>query len=491
MSASIWAPGGSTPAGAVLAADLSNTSDVVKGSALVGYNWQLNYAASTIGNAIRYGHRPSIFIVLSAAQQADVLARTFTLDLTATINAALALHREWYFPSGGYLLASTVVFALDRQDLLGDGYGTEFKYTGSGVAIDFDGRPGCTIKDLLLYSTGGTIGIKIAPNVGLTRYPHWWRLSRVMVIGNTPNWASTSLASTRSGFSTAGVQVVTAFYGTAEHSETSYCTGNGWYLLNQANGNSFMACHSRDSAVGVRIEGTGGGNSNGNSWVAGNIEASITGSIGISIGEADRNRFSGRMEVSAPSGTHVIISPPVGTLAQENQFDLELTGSSAGYLLGDGVGSSQVKGTRIGGGKFGTSIVINNDCLNTVIQGSPTGFSGVALTDNGYGTILNADISNGTWYERPSAANTAATQHELIVGVGSVREVMGDNSRTLSFTGATDLFQWKKIVAGANTLAVALFSTYRLWVSPVDGKLYIKNGDPTAHNDGTVVGTQT
>lgn len=491
--ASVWTryARGQDDRGDNLASDLASAASASVGAGMVGALWSLNYAARTVGNDLRYGTRPSIFRVLSAAQQADVLARTFTLDLTATINTALALCREWYFPSGGYLLAGTVTLAQDRQILSGDGFGTEFKYTGAGVAIDFDGRPGCSIDSVLLYATGGTTGIKIAPNAGRTRFPHWWRLTRVMVIGNTPNWATTSLAASRSGFSTAGVQVVTAFYGTAEHSETAYCTGNGWHLLDQANGNSFMGCHSRDSAVGLKIEGTGGGNSNGNSWVAGNIEASIAGSVGISLGEADRNRFSGRMEVSAAGGTHVVVNPPVGTLAQENQFDLELTGSSAGYALGDGSGSSQIKGTRIGGGKFGSSITISSDCLNTVVAGSPTGFSGVTITDNGYGTILNADVSNGTWYERPSAANTTATQHELLVGVGSVRESMGDNTRTMSFTGSADLFQWKKVTAGADVLAVMLFGSYRLWVSPVNGKLYIKGSDPTTHSDGTVVGTQT
>ena len=476
---------------AALALDLASTALSTKNAGQVGSLWTLNYAARTVGNDIRYRSRPSIFMVLTDAQQAAVLARSFAVDLTTTINAALALCREWHFPSGGYLLAGTMTFAQDRQSLTGDGYGTEFKYTGSGVAIDFDGRPGCSIEGVLMHSTGGTIGINIAPDAGATRYPHWWRLSRVMVIGNTPNWATTSLAAARSGFSTAGVQIKTAFYGTAENSETSYCAGKGWRLLDQANGNTFASCHSRDSAIGVAIEGTGGGNSNGNSWIGGNIEASITGSIGIVIGEADRNRFTGRMEVSAPSGKHVVINPPTGTLAQENQFDLELTGSSAGYELGDGSGTSEVRGTRIGGGKFGSTITINSDCLNTNIEGSPTGFSGVTITDNGYGTILHADVSNGTWYERPPAANTVAQQHGMVVGVGSVREDLGDNPRTFSFTGAADLVQIRKVTAGADTLPVLMLGSYRLWVSPVNGKLYIKGSDPTTHSDGTVVGTQT
>lgn len=434
---------------------------------------------------------PSIFTVLSAAQQADVEARTFTEDVTAAINGAFALSPSWYFPPGGYLIEGTLQFVRNWQSLIGSGFGTELKYTGNAIAIDFDGRPGCSIEGVVLHSTTGTIGINIAPDSGLTRYPHWWRLERVMVIGNTPNWATTSLAAVRAGFSIAGVYIKTAFYGTAEHSETSYCVGNGWNLLSQANGNSFMACHARDNAVGLVIEGTGTGNSNGNSWIAGNIEASITNSIGIRIGEADRNRISGRMEVSATGGTHIVVSPPTGTLAQENQFQVELTGSSAGYVLGDGSGSSQVKGTNIDGGKFGASITINNDCLNTTIRGSSTGFSGVTITDNGYGTCIYADVSNGVWYERPSAANTTTNQHGLVVGVGTVREELNGNTRTMSFTSAVDLFSFRKLVVGGVTLPLMMFGTYRMWISPSNGKMYLKSSDPTAHDDGTVIGTQT
>ena len=105
------------------------------------------------------------------------------------------------------------MFKFTQSTLKGAGYKTQIASTSATESIDFDGYAGCAVEDLLLYSTTGTTGIRIGPNAGLTRFAHWWRLVRVMVIGNTPNWAVTSLATTRSGFSTAGVRVITAFYG--------------------------------------------------------------------------------------------------------------------------------------------------------------------------------------------------------------------------------------------------------------------------------------
>jgi hypothetical protein len=343
---------------------------------------------------------------------------------------------------------------------------------------------------LVLVSETASVGIDIGPNAAENRFSHWWRLSRVMVIGDTPNWSSTALGNARNGFSTAAFQVQTAFYGEADHVEASFAAGAGVRLFDRANGNTFVGSHLRENATGLKIEGTGGGNSNGNRWVGGNIEASFPQSIGVDIGEGDRNRIDGRIEISASGGIHVRINPPGTALAQENKLDLELTGTSAGYVLGDGWGNSQVRGTVINGGPFGASVTINTDALQTVVNAAPTGVAGVRIVDNGYGSILRGDVGGARWYERPSNQNTNAYNHDLLVGTGSVREAFGRNARTMSWTALTDGFQWYPVAAGSTVLAVMRFGNYRVWVSPTNGKLYIKGGDPIADDDGTVVGTQ-
>lgn len=408
------------------------------------------------------------------------------------VQDALASHNYAYIPQGDWAWNPVLMTAV-RQRIYGAGFRTQLIIAGSGIGIDFDGYAGCEVADLVMYSTTADRGIRVGPNSGATRFAHWWRLKRVMAIGNTPNWSTTSLASSRSGFATAAIQINKSFYGLAEHCETSYAVGNGFHLLQQANGNTLTGCHARDNAVGLKIEGTGTGNSNGNCWLGGNIEASINNSIGIDIGEADRNVFTGRMEVSAASGgKHVRINPPSSTLAQQNKFlGMMCTGTSAGYELGDGSGSNQVRGTQVVGGPVGSSITINSDAIGTVFDLAPSDVSGVTITDNGYGTIMRGDFGGGKWYERPSAANTTANDHGLLVGVGSVDESLGDNLKSIGFTSFSNAFQWKKVDGGGTNLAVMLFNGYRVWVSPTNGKMYIKSSDPTAHDDGTVLGTQS
>lgn len=88
--------------------DLASTASASKGAGLVGSLWTLNYVAGTVGNDLRYGSVPSIFKVLSQAQQQDVLAYGFADDLYATIVAAYALCKTWYFPAGGYKLTDEI-----------------------------------------------------------------------------------------------------------------------------------------------------------------------------------------------------------------------------------------------------------------------------------------------------------------------------------------------------------------------------------------------
>ncbi len=108
-----------------LALDLASRSLSTKNAGQVGSLWTLNYAAGTVGNDLRYGSIQSIFKVLSAAQQADVLAYTFTLDLYATIAAALLLCKTWYFPSGGYKLTDELTISTGFR-IVGDSNADRF-----------------------------------------------------------------------------------------------------------------------------------------------------------------------------------------------------------------------------------------------------------------------------------------------------------------------------------------------------------------------------
>lgn len=434
----------------------------------------------------------SVFDFMTSAQIADVQSNSGLIDVTAAIQAAIDESQAIYLPSGTYLVSTTLLFKTTQQSISGAGFSTQIKFTGSGTCIDFDGWSACSVQNVFIYSTGGTVAIDIGPNAAVNRFAHWWRLKNIIVLGNVPNWSTSYLANVRAGFSQAAFQVETAFYGVAEGCEAAETVGSGFYLFNQANGNTFLGCDTRNCAVGVKISGNQ--SSNGNNWFGGNIEATSNGSIGIQIDEAERNVFSCRMEISATGGTHVIVNPPATKYAQENNFiGMSLTGTSAGYVIGgaNASGSNYVRGTFISGGKLGASVVINSDCLGTRVEPAITGASGVTITDNGFGSIIHADVGGGRWYERPSNQNTTAYNHDLLVGTGSVRESMGDNAKTLSFTSQTDFFQFYKLTASGTDLPIMRFGAYRIWVNPLDGKMYINSVNPTTPTDGTVVGTQT
>lgn len=450
-----------------------------------------------VTNSMILGSVINVFDYMTAAQIADVTANTSSVDVTAALQAALNAanvngnNSIVYLPAGTYLVSDTLTIKSNRTCIVGSGYRTMLNATQSTTVINFDGYTACSVSEICIYSSTAAIGIDIKPNVGAARFPHWWELTRVMILGNTPNWSTTSLVTTRAGFATAAFRVETAFYGQANHCEATKTVGDGFLFVNQANGNTLTGCHTRDCAVGIEIRG--GLVSNGNCWYGGNIEASTANSIGILIGEGDRNIFTGRMEVSATGGTHIKIDPPVGALAQDNQFlGLCLTGTSAGYVIGDGAGTNQVNGTFISGGKLGASVVVNTDALYTWLECSAYGSSGVSITDNGSGSVMHYNQSSpNTWYER-TAGQTANTNVLAYIST-STGKTFSYNSggERLDFTALPDAFRRYALDAGGTTLAIMRLGAYRLWVSPTNGKLYINGADPTSPTDGTVVGTQT
>jgi hypothetical protein len=454
-------------------------------------------ALTKVTNSMISGDVINVFDYMSAVEIADVKAETSGVDVTAALQNALddavssGFNCVVYMPAGTYKVTSTLTFKSTRTCLVGSGFRTQINFTGATTVIDFDGWSGSSVSNLCIYSSTADIGINIKPNVGATRFAHWWELNRVMIIGNTPDWSTTALATTRAGFATAAFRVETAFYGQANHCEATQTVGNGFYLLNQANGNTFTGCQTRNCATGVNIDGNL--SSNGNTWSGGNIEASTAGSVGIFIGDADRNIFMGRMEVVGVGSTHVILNPPGSSFCQDNQFiGLCLTGSAAGYVLGDGSGLQRINGTFISGGKLGASVTINNDCLYTWIECTAYASSGVTVTDDGFGSVVHINQNSpNTWYERVAAANTNAVALNLTsTGTGKTFNYNSGLER-LDFTDLSDAFRRYSLDAGGTYLAIMRFGAYRLWVSPTNGKLYINGADPTTPTDGTVVGTQT
>lgn len=91
---------------AALAADLANNTNAAKGSALVGY---LPAGAGAVGrnNQEKLRESVSVFDFMTAAEVADVKARTQLLNVKAAINAAFASSKSIHFPAGAYWCGTT------------------------------------------------------------------------------------------------------------------------------------------------------------------------------------------------------------------------------------------------------------------------------------------------------------------------------------------------------------------------------------------------
>lgn len=97
----------------------------------------------------------SVFDFMTAAQIADVKARTALIDVTAAIKAAIGSgNKTVYFPSGTYLVSTIRVPTYTR--LTGDGYGSIIKSDGSPnhiVVLAYVHH--CTIDNLRIYGNSG------------------------------------------------------------------------------------------------------------------------------------------------------------------------------------------------------------------------------------------------------------------------------------------------------------------------------------------------
>jgi hypothetical protein len=86
------------------------------------------------------------FDYMTAAQIADVQAYTYTLDVTAAVQAALDANDDVYLPAGGYLISDTIKIKKGGQKMIGAGRswlpteGTHFLWAGVNTkdAIELD-----------------------------------------------------------------------------------------------------------------------------------------------------------------------------------------------------------------------------------------------------------------------------------------------------------------------------------------------------------------
>lgn len=122
--------------------DNLGTLALSSGSSLIGF---LQVGTGAVARTAQAKMRDivSVFDFMTAAEIADVQARTNTLDVTASVLAAIAANganKALRFPAGSYKITSTLVMSTDRTKWIGDGsVATQllFAPTAADTCIEF------------------------------------------------------------------------------------------------------------------------------------------------------------------------------------------------------------------------------------------------------------------------------------------------------------------------------------------------------------------
>jgi len=324
-------------------------------------------------------------------------------DDTAAFNAALTAAKSVTIPPGTYLLASSVLMQVDGNRLIGSGNDTILNYTGSGTALDFNGKLYCSAENFKITSSTAAIGIDCGA------VAHYFRVHRVTLDGQ--------VTAVPTGFTTAAIQIERSFYGEISHCDISYGIV-GIYGFRECNGNFIRSNSVRQCKTGIKITDTTD-NSDGNSIIGNEIESAATGSdYGIVLLGADSTMVIGNRIEYTVGTAHIHVNSGA-SVANFNQFVSNLMeGTIDAIVLGDGTGTNQVTSTMITGGR-GINITINSDCIYTSITAPAGSYSG-SLTDNGYGSQINLNPNiAGRVYLRSYATNSVNGLETVVGGLAT------------------------------------------------------------------------
>jgi len=365
----------------------------------------------------------------------DTAAIQAALNYAATLTGCTVL-----MPAGTYLVTSTLSFTGHSTQLVGVGRGiiptsyalsnggTQITYTGTNTVISFNGKQYCQVSDLTIRSTTASVGIYCGD------IAHFFQVNRVVIDGQNALGVAT-------GFASAGVVIERSYYGTIQGCDIAYCSANGIYGFRECNGNFILMNSIRQCGTGIRITDETS-SSDGTQIIGNEIESARVdagSAYGISLLGADSMMVIGNRIEWVPNG-HIFINSNVG-IAQFNQLiGNMLEGSAPGIILGDAVGTSQVVGTIIVGGRAAGAVTINSDCIYTKISAAPSSYGG-AFTDNGYGSVVDLDPSSGNTYAKSFTTNTVKGWKTTIGNVGTLLDTGTNYLDVLGTVGVHTRFE--------------------------------------------------
>jgi hypothetical protein len=414
----------------------------------------------------------SVFDFMTPSEIADVKAGTLLIDVTGAVNAAIAAADEVFFPEGAYRVtndgtptggAIQVLNGTAGKTLYGAGRGnTVIHNFGAGPCITSVGNPiianvSVCIRDMTIQ---GQLGTTQGIFTDYTSQSVFERLELYQCGSDgikIQRGAHNVLNDVWSRSNT--------FDGVLIGQEAYYTTISGGTF--ESNGRH-----------GIHVTADGGTFPSGVTVVGASCRSNVQHNVSVYDGASNVRLFGCNLE-----------SNSAGTTSRHVSID------------GGGATSAAcaVYGTSFAGQNNSVSIVgvYGNACEDTIIDGCSidcTGSDAYALTATAIRTrFVNCaqivgtkiDASNattqllpdgGVYALRRSSAYTGATAFDFANGYGRIDTTL-----------LADAFRFYAVNA-VSIFPVQRFDAFRVWMNPLDGFMYVKNGsDPTFTNDGDIL----
>lgn len=414
----------------------------------------------------------SVFDFMTPSEIADVQAGTLLINVTGAVNAAIAAADEVFFPEGAYYVSNDgtptsgaiqVLNGTAGKTLYGAGRGnTVIRNFGAGPCITSVGNP--IIANVSVCIRDMTIQGQLGTTQGIfTDYTSQSVFERIELY----QCGSDGIKIQRGAHNVLNDvwSRSNTFDGVLIGQEAYYTTISGGTF--ESNGRH-----------GIHVTADGGTFPSGVTVVGASCRSNVQHNVSVYDGASNVRLFGCNLE-----------SNSAGTTSRHVSID------------GGGATSAAcaVYGTSFAGQNNSVSIVgvYGNACEDTIIDGCSidcTGSDAYALTATAIRTrFVNCaqivgtkiDASNattqllpdgGVYALRRSSAYTGATAFDFANGYGRIDTTL-----------LADAFRFYAVNA-VSIFPVQRFDAFRVWMNPLDGYMYVKNGsDPTFTNDGDIL----
>ena len=413
----------------------------------------------------------SVFDFMTPAQIADVQAGTLLQDVTFSIAAALAASDDVFFPEGAYRVVNDGTLTTGAIEIANGTAGKTLRGAGRGNTVIHNFGSGPCIT---------SIGNAIFANVSV-------RICDMTIQGETGSrqgifcdYTSQSIFERLDLYQCAdGIKIQRGAHNVLTDIWSRSNTFDGALIGQEAyfttiTGGTFEA----NGRHGLSVAADGGTAPSGVTVTGASFRSNVVHNVNVLDGAGAVRLFGCIFDTTPAVATarHLSVDGGVGT-------------SSACLAYGCTMGGQNSSSSIVG--------VYGNACEDLSLDGciiDCTGSDAYALTATALRTrIVNCSTILGAKID----ASNATTQLLPDGGVYALR-------RSSSYTGATafdfasgygrfdttllaDAFRFYAVNA-VSIFPVQRFDSHRVWINPLDGYMYTKNGsDPAFTNDGSIV----